>query len=264
MFKKLIFVSAAGLLTATVLTQTKLGSYACSLVERADAAIESKISPDEEIRRIKSEVGKLSKDIDKAKGSLAEENVEAKLLRMEVEERRVNLTAARQSLDVRHKMMTDASEGKQVKWDGQNVIFGKAKELLQFQVRQFKSQEQELKAKELMLSVRERTRTLAEQHLQELVTQKANLDAAVVEMEADIKQAKIEQTQSKYQDDGSRMAEVKESLAKLKKRIEIQREKLNLSKKIDPTSAENKTVDEIMAELDGGKDVKKVEEVSRK
>ena len=36
---------------------------------------------------------------------------------------------------------------------------------------------------------------LAEQHLQELVTQKANLDAAVVELEADIKQAKIEQAE---------------------------------------------------------------------
>jgi len=264
MFKKLIFVSAAGLLTATVLTQTKLGSYACSLVARADQAIESRISPDEEIRRIKSEVGKLSKDIDKAKGSLAEENVEAKMLRQEVDERRTSLTASRQALDARHKLMTEVADGKSVKWDGQTVSFGKAKELLQFQVRQFKSQEQEFKAQEKMLGVRERTRTLAEQHLQELVTQKTNFDAAVVEMEADIKQAKIEQVQSKYQNDGTRLAEVKESLTKLKKRIEIQREKLNLSKKIDPTSAENKSVDEIMAELDAGKDVSKAEEVSRK
>ncbi|WP_020471705.1 hypothetical protein [Zavarzinella formosa] len=259
MFKKLMFVSAAGLLTAAVLTQTKLGSYCWTLADRADQAIESKISPDEEIRRIKYEVSKLYKDIDKAKGSLAEENVEAKLLRQEVEERKSELTKARQALEARHKMMTDVSDGKAVKWDGRDVPFGKAKELLQFQVRQFKSQEQEFKAKETMLTVRERTRVLAEQHLQELVTQKANLDAAIVELEADIKQAKIEQTQSKYQNDGSRMADVKESLAKLKKRIEIQREKLSLSKKLDPTSAENKTVDEIMAELDSGKDVKKVE-----
>ena len=255
MFKKLMFVSAAGLLSAAVLTQTKMGSYCWTMVERADRAIEEKISPDEEIRRIKSEVGKLYKDIDKAKGSLAEENVEAKMLHSEVDERKTELTRARQSLDARHKMMMEVTEGKVVKWDGREVPFGKAKELLQSQVRQFKSQEQELKAKETMLAVRERTRVLAEQHLQELVTQKAN-----------IKQAKIEQTQSKYQNDGTRMAEVKESLAKLKKRIEIQREKLSLSKKIDPTSAENKSVNDIMAELDSGKEVKRLPEleVSRK
>ena len=266
MFKKLMFVSAAGLLTAAVLTQTKLGSYCWMMAARADQAIESNIPPDEEIRRIKSEVGKLHKDIDKAKGSLAEENVEAKLLRVEVEERKTELTRARLALEVRRKLMTDVSEGKPVKWDGQDVPFNKAKELLLSQVRQFNSQEQEFKARETMLAVRERTRVLAEQHLQELVTQKANMDAAVVELEADIKLAKIEQTQSKYQNDGSRLADVKESLAKLKKRIEIQREKLSLSKKIDPTSAENKTVDEIMAELDHGKDAAKAveEAVSRK
>jgi hypothetical protein len=45
------------------------------------------------------------------------------------------------------------------------------------------------------------------------------------------------------------MAEVKESLAKLKKRIEVQREKLALAKQYEPSSVENKSVDEIMAEL---------------
>ena len=61
-----------------------------------------------------------------------------------------------------------------------------------------------------MLAVRERTRDLAEQHLQALITQKAELEAAVIELEADIKLAKIEQVESKYQNDGTRMAEVKE------------------------------------------------------
>jgi len=46
------------------------------------------------------------------------------------------------------------------------------------------------------------------------------------------------------------MAQVKEDIAKLKKRIEIQREKLNLSKKWDTNSVENKSVDEILAGLD--------------
>lgn len=259
MLKKAIFMGAAGLLTAAVLTQTKVGHYLWTVIDRADQAIESHISPEEEIRRIKSEVGKLSKDIDKAKSALAEENVEAKLLRAEVDERKTEATKSRQALEARHKMLNEVADGKMVKWDGREVSFIKAKELLQFQVKQFKSQDQELKAKETMLAVRERSRTLAEQHLNELVAQKSSLDAIVAELEADVKQAKIEQVQSKYQNDGTRLAEVKESIAKLKKRIEIQREKLSLSKKIDPTSVENKSVDEIMSELDTPKDVSKIE-----
>ena len=110
-----------------------------------------------------------------------------------------------------------------------------------------------------MQAVRERTRDLAEQHLQALVTQKSELEAAVTELEADVKLAKIEQVQSKYQNDGSKMADVKERLTGLRKRIEVQREKLNLAKQYDKSAVENKSVDEIMAELDtkGTEQVKK-------
>ena len=61
--------------------------------------------------------------------------------------------------------------------------------------------------------------------------------------------------------DGTRMAEVKDSLAKLRKRIEIQRAKLELSKQYSGSSVENKSVEEILAELDA-KD--KTQEISRK
>jgi hypothetical protein len=46
------------------------------------------------------------------------------------------------------------------------------------------------------------------------------------------------------------MAKVKKDLTELRKRIEVQREKLRLSKKWDPESVENKSVDEILADLD--------------
>ena len=81
----------------------------------------------------------------------------------------------------------------------------------------------------------------------------------MTELDADIKLAKIEQVESKYQNDGSRMADVKESLVKLRKRIEIQREKLALARQYDKSSVENKSVEEIMAELND-----KTTEVSKK
>src|SRR5204862_80613 len=90
---------------------------------------------------------------------------------------------------------------------------------------------------------------LAEQHMNALVSQKSELEAALTEMDADIKKLRIEQTESKYQNDGTKMAEVKESIAKLKKRVAIQREKLNLAKNYDTKAVENKSADEIMAEL---------------
>lgn len=261
MFKKVAIVGAAGLLTAAVLTQTSVGHYLRVKMCKMDDHFESKISPEEEIRSIKKEVRNLDKDIDKARSSVAEERVEAKLLKSRVEDKRVSAAQARTAVEKRGEMVKEASSKQYVSWDGRNVPYDRAKELLQAQVTAYKNVEKDLKSTEKMLAVRERTRDLAEQHLQALITQKAELEAAVVELEADIKVAKIEQVESKYQNDGTRMAEVKDSLAKLRKRIEIQREKIALSKQYDKSSVENKSVDEILAELDSGD---KTQEVSRK
>ncbi|MSR53519.1 MAG: hypothetical protein EXS09_09565 [Gemmataceae bacterium] len=262
MFKKIAIVGAAGLLTAAVLTQTSFGTYLRAKVCKVDDHFASKISADEEIRSIKSEVVNLDKDIDKARSSVAEERVEAKFLKARAEEKRVLAEQTRTAVEKRGALMKEASATKLVKWDGRGeVSYDKAKELLQAQVIACRNVENDLKSTEKMFAVRERTRDLAEQHLQALISQKSELEAAVVELEADIKLAKIEQVQSKYQNDGTRMAEVKDSLAKLRLRIEVQREKLALSKQYDRSSVENKSVEEILAELDS-KD--KTLEISRK
>lgn len=250
MFKKVAIVGAAGLLTAAVLTQTHVGSYLCHQFSKADSYLESKIPPEEEIRQIKEEVASLNKDIDNAKGAVAEERWEAKSMKGKVEEKRAQAETNRAAVEARAKMLKDATPTTMISWDGNRISYDKAKEMLQAKVNAQKNIEKEVKALETMQAVRERTRELAEQHLQALVTQKSELEAAVTELDADIKMAKIEQVQSKYQNDGTKMAEVKERLTGLRKRIEIQREKLNLAKQFDKTGVENKSVDEIMAELD--------------
>lgn len=251
MFKKVAIVGAAGLLIAAVLTQTHAGGYLRHQFDRADKYLESKVPPEEEIARIKSEVANLDKDIDKARGSVAEERVEAKLLKTRVAEKQTQVETSRASVEAHGKMLKEAGSSKLITWDNSRQIsFDRAKELLQSQVISHKALEKEFDSLKSMLSARERMRDLAEEHLQALVTQKADLEAGITDLEADLKVARIEQTRSKYQNDGTRMAEVKESMTKLQKRIAIMREKLDLAKKTDRTSVENKSVEEIMAELD--------------
>lgn len=249
MLKKVAIVGAAGLLTAAVLTQTKVGAILSRQIDKADHYLESQIPPEEEVARIKSEVAMLDKDIDKARGSVAEERVEAKILKGRVEEKRTQVANSRSAVEALAKTIKDSGSAKLVKFDSREVSFDRAKEVLQNKVIGHKTLESEMKSLETMFAVRERTRDLAEEHLQALVTQKAELEAAVTELEADVKVAKIEQVRSKYQNDGTRMAEIKESVSKLKKRIEITRAKLELAKEYNKAGVENKSVDEIMADL---------------
>jgi peptidoglycan hydrolase CwlO-like protein len=249
MLKKVAIVGAAGLLTAAVLTQTKVGAILSRQIDKADQYLESQIPPEEEVARIKSEVANLDRDIDRARGSVAEERVEAKLLKTRVEEKRTQVANSRSAVEALAKTIKDSGNARLVKFDSREVPFDRAKEVLQNKVTGHKAMESELKSLETMFAVRERTRDLAEEHLQALVGQKAELEAAVTELEADVKVAKIEQVRSKYQNDGTRMAEIKESVSKLKKRIEITRAKLELAKEYNKAGVENKSVDEIMADL---------------
>lgn len=262
MLKKIAVIGAAGLLTAAVLTQTKVGSYICHQFDRADKYLESKIPPEEEVRQLKKDVAALDQDIDQAKGAVATARVDAKAAKGELDDARARLDRSRSAVEARGKMMKEASAGKTVKWDGRDISFDRAKELLQNQVTAHKNLEKEVKAQETMLAVKERTRDLTEQHLQALVSQKTELQAAVVELEADVQRAKIEQVESKYQNDGTRMADVKERLAGVRHRIEVQREKLALARQYDKSGVADKSVDEILAELDAKGE--KADQVSRK
>ena len=250
MFKKILVVGAAGLLIAAVLTQTKVGKHLTRQWDRAEQYLENQIPPEEEVARIKKEVASLDRDIDKAKGSLAEENVEVRYLSKKVDDLRAATEKSRTAVEARGRSLKEATDTRFVKSDGRSIEFGTAKGQLADEVRRHNTLEKEFKANEKMLAVRERTRTMAEQHLQALITEKAQLESDVLDLEALIKQVKVEQVQSKYQNDGTRMARVKEDLAKLKKRIEVQREKLIITKKVDPDSVEHKSVDEILADLD--------------
>lgn len=249
MLKKVFLVGAAGLLVAAVLTQTKAGNIAWGWMDRAERHLESKVKPEEEIRRIKKEVAALDKDVDKAKGNLAEEIVEVKYLTKRTEELRVAVETSRKAVDARRAVFA-GDDTKYVKWDGKTLNVAAAKDRLAAEVAAHKSLAAEAKAQEEMLVIHERSKALAEQHLQALITQKVQIEAMVTEAEANIKLAKIEQVESKYQNDGTRLAQVKQDLAALQKKLDVQREKLKLSKKTDPKSAENKSVDEIFAALD--------------
>src|SRR5947209_10587349 len=155
MFKKVAIVGAAGLLAAAVLTQTPMGHWMSYQFHKGEKYFENKVPPEEEIRQIKSEVASLDKDIDKARGAVAEEIVEAKLLKTRVDEHRAALETSRAAVEARAKIVKEAGDSKLVKWDNRQISYERAKELLQNQVTAHKALERETKSLESMLSTRE-------------------------------------------------------------------------------------------------------------
>jgi chromosome segregation ATPase len=260
MVKKLVVLTLVGLGAAAVLTKTKFGSYVRSAFHSAEESINDSIPNDWELSRIRGEVARLDKDIDKAKGELAKARVEAKLLAEDIEKMRIDVEANEAVLLKRGEELKAAASTDKVKWNGRSLYRDDAKQELQTAVNRHKNRRDELAVKEKTLGIRERNRDVLEKQVSAMIQQKSELATAVDRLEAEINLAKLEQVESRHQNDGSRMAEIKTSLAELQKRIAVKREKLTIARDYDPANdASAKTVDEILADLKGDANTVKAE-----
>jgi len=248
--KNLVKIALVGLIGVYVVSETKAGSHFRAWVSRMGDKIEQKVDPEMELARIRSEVGLLGGDVDKVKGDLAEANVNVRLLRREVEELRAEVKVSEEAVRKHGEVVKAAAETNRIQWGFRTVSLIEAKELLMAEVKRHNDVKARLKARETACATHEQTRELIEQELQEMLKQKEELSAAVSEMEAEIKLARVEQVRSKYQNDGTRMADVKSSLAELRKRMLVQREKLHIERSTNRSPVEGKSVDDILAGID--------------
>jgi chromosome segregation ATPase len=252
LFKKAVVVTVLGGIGVGAIASTKAGNYMSYRAERALEYAESRIPVEHEIGRIKKEVAKLDKDIDRAKGHLAEQIVAERMQKETVDNLRKGIERGEAFARKQGEALKEAKDGEKVKWDNRAVSQAKAKELLEADVARLRSMKKELTAQEQMQTTHERSRLILEQQLHAMVAQKSDLRAAVADMEAQIRLVKLQQIESRYQDDGSRLGEIKDSLRELQKKVEIQREKLKLTETIiGESTASDRSIDSILADLDG-------------
>jgi chromosome segregation ATPase len=250
MIKKLIAIAVVGVVGAYIVGETKAGSHIRAWAGRMSTKLEKSVTPEMELARIKSEIGHLDGDVDKVKGDLAEANVNARLLRRETEEMRSEVKKSEAEVRKHGEVIAAASDNSQIQWGMRKVSYVDAKELLMAEVKRHNDLAARLKTNEQALTVEEQTRDLVEQQLQEMLRQKSELSSAVLQMEADIKLANVEQIRSKYQNDGTRMSDIKSSLAELRRRVMVQREKLHVAETYTKSPAAEKSVKEILGGLD--------------
>jgi phage shock protein A len=249
MMKKLIAILIIGVIGAVALAGTKAGSYIRSQLFTAQEDIENSIEPNTEIRRIRFEIGQLDKDVDIVKGELAEANVNVRLLSREVEDLRKDVDLSEKSARVHGEAVKSASENDKLLWGNRQVGYAEAKDLLFAEVKRHNDLKARLHSKENALVSQSQTRDRIDQQFHAMMDQKDELTNNVMDLESEVRLAQVEQVNSKYQDDGTRMAKIKKSMADLRKRMLIQREKLSLNKTAEKSPAASRTVDEILSGL---------------
>jgi chromosome segregation ATPase len=251
MCKKLFLIALVVVGGAALLNKTKAGSYVRTLFSNAEDSLAQAVPPEMEADRIRHEIGRLEKDIEKLQGKLANANVEARTMREDVEKDRRDLEAAESLVRQRGEELKKASQDQKFKWNGRTLSYDSAKQDLHNEVRRVKNLQDALESSEKTLEILERNRDLLDRQVETFRQQKREMHAAVKNLDALINLAKLEQMGSRHQNDGSRLADIKNSMRDLRQRIEVQREKLNLAKRFDQPEHDvtGKSVDEILGEL---------------
>jgi len=252
MLKKMVILGLVGFVAVTALSGTKIASYIRSEVRSARQHAEDSIPPEKEIDRLKNEVALLDKDVKTLMHQLAKERVEVNQLKEKTDELAAKQSKDKEVITARANAIKSA-EG-QVTFGNRTLTVAAAKTELEADVKRFTNAQKSLAAHEQLLANRIKIRDSIEKQLDATKNQKSELAGAVEEMEAELALLKLQQTESKYQTDDTRLAKIKDDLRKLRTKVEIKREELKLSQSaFDDAPAANtgKSVDDILAPLNG-------------
>jgi predicted nucleic acid-binding Zn-ribbon protein len=262
MTKKLLLVAVVAVVGLAAVKSTKFFGYAKQEIESARLWAEDQIPVEKEISRLRKEVEDLNKDTVAVRRQLAESRVDLRVRKQDAEELRSSVKADEDRLHARAKAIPTGKDNETVVTYGRHTMtIGEAKAQLQTDVAALVSRKNTLDSHDKAVVQHERIKDTLERQLDEMDRQKRELTIQVDALEAEYKALQLQQMESKHQTDTTRLAGIKESLAGLKRKVDIKREELKLAPVVRdngpavPTTTQ--TVDEIMAPLSKGEAGKK-------
>jgi peptidoglycan hydrolase CwlO-like protein len=192
---------------------------------RSDA--NSQVPVEVEIERLRHEINQLSPDMKKVISEIAEETVAVKNLRKDVDQHEATLASHKADLLTVSKQIETGTYPILYKDRSYNEVQARDKVSREFDL--YKRSAGDLKFKKELLEAKETSLEKAKENLRAMKGQKRELEVQLAKLESQAKALKVAQTNSKFQFDDSRMAEIKKSLQELDDRLAIENEKLRLT-----------------------------------
>jgi chromosome segregation ATPase len=251
MLKKLVILAAVGFVAVAALKETRVGSYIRSGVSAIRDEAESYIPPEQEIARLRNEIKELEKDRNKVINQLATERVQIKNLKEKADELRTQQSKDKELLQSRAESIKKASE--YVTFGDRKLTVADAKAELETGVKRFSANQKSLDSLDVTISHREKIKENLEKQFDTLKNQQTDLVAAVDALEAELSNLKLQQMESKYQTDDTRLAKIKEDIRSLRTKMDIEHEKLKMMPAALEGTSNNsgKSIDDIMAPVTG-------------
>jgi len=250
MMKKLLLVGVVAALAVVGLRGTRFLGYAKNEVASISEWADDQIPVEKKIEQMRKDVADLDRDIERVKSELAREIVDVRDLTNQVGVFRAQVEKEQKTLTARGQEIKDATEKVSI---GREVVsVSEAKDRLKTDVDSHLKRKSQLGNLEKALAHRERIKETLAKQLDGMAKQKQQLKAEIDAVEAEFKALQLAQIESKYQNDDTRLSKVKENLAALRKKLDVEKERLKLSpvgrEDAAPVGA-TQSVDDILAPL---------------
>jgi len=220
MIKKVAIVAVAVGAVMSMLSFTKVGSYASTGWHKVRSNAARQVPIEFEIDRLRNEIGQLIPDLKKNLSAVAEEMAAVENLERDVAASKVKLDEQKTVL---LKLAKDLDGGqKEFVYTGRAIDRERAATLLSKGWEAYKRSENTLKSRNQELELKRRALDSAKEQLAAMKEQKQELEVQIAQLEAEVKTVRLAQTRSKFQFDDSRLADIKRSLRDLQTRLDVE------------------------------------------
>jgi len=224
MLKKVFWASALLVGGALVLFGTDAGSYVRTAMSRARHNVHDMVPVEFQIDRARKMIADLTPDIEENMRTIAVEEVEVERLHKEIAVANRGIERERTAiLTMRH----DLNKGGDLIYAGVRYTSAEVKADLAHRFERFKTAEETLKARQQMLTARERTLIAARQKVEGMLATKRDLEVKVDNLEARLKVLQAAQATTPVTIDDSQLAKTRKLVDDLQKTLDVQERVLN-------------------------------------
>ncbi len=251
MLKKIIAVGAVGLMTVAAVSWVfpESRSHVRAWVGGVRKDMNDKVTPETELKRLREEIKNLDPEINKAKRELAEARANVVETKDRNDLAQKNLNKSEEAFRSHLKEVKSAT--KEIQWGSVVLTKQQATDRLDIEEKSLTNLRSNAKSLQDSMKVHEEAAALAEQYLTSLISQRDELEALHNELTLEVKKVRNEQVLSKYQRDGTKLANAKELAAGIKKKLEVQRQMNLINQTTEVNAPKKRTLDEIEASADG-------------
>ena len=229
MLKKVLIGVSAALLLPALFFGRDAASYVRTAGKSVREAVKSEVPPEFEIQRIKEIVDNLTPEVRECMHAIAEQQVDIEHLNEQIAKGEISLADQEKMLIT---MTNDVDSGKsEIRYASHTYTRQEVQRDLSERFTKFKIAKEQLERDRKIARAYDKALSANQKKLDEMLSQKQELEVQLVELEARLQSLRAQSTVSELSFDDSKLSQAKQAIRDLNKTLDVQERMMDVESK---------------------------------